>query len=758
MSERRYPVARVRLYEPGRRYVQRFDGFGRYDVVADLWRNERVTSNTVDPSSLGVGAGAGHRAEVPAAMVVDHDKLDVTICRPFLDTTQSVGLEHFDYYGGHWLPLEGLGMGDEARLYQYDGRGTAPTGAVSKFTLPRNPVLCVSLYRAAPSPSHDWSENPPCTEIQLGVGTTREWAIVFPYGGAAFFMRRTAGQWERIPNTGRGTRLRSIEGYGPGERLLVWIAVWRGKFVVSTDGFADDIWVCPTGPECVEVPEGKVGLWHNAGQWAFSVLPIKMTTATLDCSPIEAGYDTSACAGETFVQASSAPVRDDEGSVLADVEVTDSTDMRSDLTDFERAWRAVLTPHVHVYSDPAFETAVSPELHAVQLGQFPEIVDTGLQAWDEISDDIEGVAGHVTNDGRASTYQLSVDNSLGQYADLREYRRCSLEIGWTLAGGGAEYAPAVTGYVVEPDPAVLPGPQDRMEVVVIDPMVRLRDEKSEGRAPVFDGWLVRDVFEWVLDRCGLPSDVRDLEDTGTRLSRGAFDRALWRVEPGRSWGEFLREVAEFDYEASIFFDSEGTFQKACRFCQEARTAENVMQHDGSASGACGSTVRWELYTRQELAGIPGSDGAILSIERPRKSLHSLEFANHVAVCGLGVDGMPVRSVVFEPASLYDPNSDMFVGWRKMEVSALETYTSQAEVNRLAQELFRDRAKRPEHVVILTPLEPNMKIGDVIRVNGGERVGADGHKYRIEGIRHRLRRRPREIATTQVIACWLREGA
>jgi hypothetical protein len=94
----------------------------------------------------------------------------------------------------------------------------------------------------------------------------------------------------------------------------------------------------------------------------------------------------------------------------------------------------------------------------------------------------------------------------------------------------------------------------------------------------------------------------------------------------------------------------------------------------------------------------------------------------------------------------------------MEVLALETYTSQAETNRLAQEIHEERGRRPEHVTITIPLEPGLRVGDVVRVNGGETVGAQGQKYRVESVRHDVRREEDAVATTQLVARWLEEEA
>lgn len=757
MARREYPVVRTRLYEPGHRHLVRYDGFGRYDVVADLWRQGRMECDQIDTAELGVGVGNGGPAKVARAMLLDHPDLNMVVCRPFLDTTQGLGTEHFDFQGGAWLPLDGIGIGAEVRHYQYDGAAVGATGAVSRFTLPRNPVVCLSLHRTDPPAGRDWAADPPCTRVELGVGGRCEWCIALPYGGAPYAAKRESGSWERVSNCGKGSRLARLEGYGPDDRLLMWIGVWGGKLVVSTDGFVEDIWVCPSGSGRVEIPEGRIGLWHNAGQWAFSVFAAKMVDATLDSPAIDVGYDTGSCSGQVRVGQRDEPVRSGSGEVLAGVTVVDSTDVRTDLSDTQRAWRAVVVPHTHAGTAPEFRTCVSSELHAVQITQDAELIDTGSAAWSDISSSVEQVRGEHSGSGRASLFELGMDNSLGGYADLSEYRRCSLEAGWMLADGTTEYAPVMDGYLVETAPAVVAGPRHEYSVALIDPMVRLRDERCDARTPAFDGWLVEDVFAWVLDRCGIPGSLRLLEVTGTRLSTGAFDRPLWQVEPGRSWLEFLEEVATFDHRAGLFFTTSGEFTKACRHCRQARTSVDVTEHDGTLSGACDGTVRWELHTRSGPASTPDAAGGILSIERARESLRSADFVNYVAVCGASADGTPVQSVVYEPASLYDTASDVFVGWRKMDVRALETYTTQAETNRLAQTLFQDRSRRPEHVTIIVPLEPAMSVGQVLQVNGAESVGADGHKYRIETVSHEIRRGIGAIASTRVVARWLGEG-
>jgi hypothetical protein len=142
---------------------------------------------------------------------------------------------------------------------------------------------------------------------------------------------------------------------------------------------------------------------------------------------------------------------------------------------------------------------------------------------------------------------------------------------------------------------------------------------------------------------------------------------VWQVEAGRAWVDFLQEVARFDYNAAIWFDEVGCFKKTCRYCRQKRTAQDVVRHDGTLTGACDGTVRWELYTRAQAAPDPTAEGEILDLRRTRKTLGTEEFANYVVVRGADTEGHPVEAVKFEAASLYAPQAADFVGWRKMDV-------------------------------------------------------------------------------------------
>lgn len=766
MATRTAPVAEVDLLDAGQRFQTRYEGFARFDLVADLLATGWARSNYVDWQG---NPASGAAAAQSAAMVVGRGTLNTVIARPLLDHSQEIGLGHFRPVAGTWQALKGLGLPNEVKLYQADGTPDLKTEIESRFELPRNPVLCFSLYRAEPAPDHDWSALLPRTEVHFGIAGRENWALVFPYAGSMFLAYYGDQGWERVPETERSVHVPTLEGFAAGQRLFVWVACLRDRIVVSTDGFAEDVWVYEKPGKRLCIPGGKLRVSHVGGQWMFSLFPITMPTAVIDSGGIDFGYASAESGGELILQAQRLPVMDNAGNVLATVTTEDTTNSRTDLTATQRAWRATIAPYEYVQeevgTDPEtgeavdFRTCVSPELYAVQIGQYAEVVEVGQPAVTGIASDVVALEVDRSVELQTAACELELDNQVGQYADLAEHRRVNVRVGWQAADGGTSTYAVLSGYLVEPPPEIEPGGKSALTVTVLDPAVRLRDEKVDGRCPCFDGWAVKDVFHWVLDRCGLARVEQDLEDTGTVLTAGQPERPMWRPEPGRSWLEFLAEVARFDYNAGIFFDETGTFVKACRHCRTKRTAEDVTRHDGSATGACPTEVDWELYTRGSAASDPEAPGEVLRLGRPRRTLSSKDFANYVMVAGLGGDGEPVAAVLYDPASLYDPSSDRYVGWRKMHIEALESYVSQDVVNRLCQELFAELSRRPEYIQIVTPLLAEVRIGDVVAVRGGESAGVAGQRYRVTGVRHRIdaRRQDAGAAITVITARWLEMG-
>ncbi len=767
MAARAYPISAVKLYQAQRQFVQKYDGFGHNELLLDLYKRGELA---ITPTPGAQWPELIRGSTVPGAMMMEAGGLNAMSARPYLDTSQGLGLGHFRPLSGSWLALKGLGLGNEVKLYQYNGTPNYPTGIESNFDLPTNPMFAVSLYRADVAADHDWAE-PPYTEIHFGISAqhahgAQEWAVAIPYGAPLLLLRYQDGQWQKVADSDEGLDMPLLEGMARGRRVFLWFGIIRSRIVISTDAFVDHIWTYPLAADEL-VHSGKLSLWHNAGQWSFSCYPIAMQGCYLQSAPLSAGYDTGDCTGELILNYRHVPVFDDEFNVLHQVSVWDNTAEVSGLAPDQRTWKAELTPLVfsqeHVGTDPDtgqpvdFHTAVSPQLYSVQLGQYPELVAGEAPGSQDLAAQVISVAGQRRADSSAARCRISLDNQDGSLAQLQEYRQLAVALGWHLDNGEDDLSAVLRGYAVEPELEIAPGGQSLTHLEVLDPMVRLRDEKADGRSPVFDYWPVKDVFEWVLDRCGLDRSEQDLEDTGMYLSQGRPEDMIWRVEPGRPWIDFLQQLAAFDHGAALFFDATGRFVKACPYCRQKRTPEDAREHDGTATGACDCSISWELYTRSQAAPDPAAPGEILRLSRLRESLAGADYKNYVMVAGVDAAGRPVRAMAYDAASLYDPTSDRYVGWRKMEVYEIRGVATQAQANRLAAEQLQYLAPEPEHISLLTPLEPGLQIGQVIRIHGGEAAGVAGEQYRLIEVEHHVRKAPHQLAYTALKAKALPEA-
>ncbi len=753
------PIAKFLVSEPPAP-VGQCDGFAQYDLVAELLARGQCSVNEVSAGPVGQG-------HYPAAMAVRRDPWRSVVARPLLDTGQGLGLGHFDIGGGNWIALHNHGLGNEVKLYQSDGTPNQITGLTSRFTLPANPVFCVSLYRAEPGPDYNWSVSPPYTELHFGVSSSDEWALAFPYGGPVSLLRNQQGEgWTRLSTSERTVHVPTLEGFARGQRMLLWVAVWSGAIVLSSDGFAGDVWAYELPGETICVPQGKLALWHNAGQAMISVFPVQMGTAVIDSPGIDAGYETRGCNGELILSTRHTPVIDSAGNVLSAAQVVDSTASRGDLPSTQRAWRATLQPWTHhesgVGTDPDtgqsvdFQTCVSPELYSVQIGQYPELTASGEESWSDLSDRLYEARSQSAAEPAEGRCGVALDGAAGAQG-VRAWAPAKLELGWCENDGEATYQSQINGYVADARTITGPGGGCTTTATIVDPLVRLRDCKCDGRAPVFDGWPVTEVFRWALDRCGIGSDRRRIEDTGAVLSLGTPQRPLWRPALGRDWLEFLSEVAQFDHRAGIFCDPDGNIVKGCRYCRLLRTDGDVARHDGSSSGACPTQVDYHLYTRLAAAPDPGQPGDILSLVSAEHGAAGAASANCVVVEGVDANGDPVRGVAVDADAVYDPASPGYVGWRRMKALDLKGYTTQEDVSRVASELLGEYSDTAGYIIATVSMMPQVRVGQVVEVHGAEESGLDGHRYRVTSVSHHVRSDDDAPATTVIAGRWISDS-
>lgn len=758
MGERVRAMAEVKVADAGRRYVRKYDGFGRYDLIADLWKQAAHTQPW-QPCDFSVSYSEHNGRWEPGLILIDEPGINGVMCTPRIDTSLAVGSNYFTFDSDKWNEL-GAWWPGERRLFSYDGTENRTSWAESKFHLPPNPVLCLSFYRAGPNTDQDFAANPPYTAIEFG----REYALVFPYDGPPLvqWWNPDTGRYEALKSKGKRIPWSAVKddgGHRKGERSWVWIAALRGHILISSNRFFIDPMVVQVPPHAVWAPNvapGRIRISNVGGQWWFAFHPVSMQAAYAQSPWMDAGYPLRDNTEPLRQRIRHSPVigymYDSPEASYAAKEVTliDVSSQTPGIGQTQYVWRASFEPQTWYSTEEGpttdsdarlgdgslFRTCNSPVLYAALLHQKADIEDRGALNETDVTDDCMLVSGRH-DARRAGIYRLRLDNQAGRHTDLGAYRRVCVSLGWRKTNPDEnDVTRKFTGYIVEPSQANIAG-KNRVEVSLVDGVVMLRDQKCDGRWPVFDGWLISEVFDWVLRRCGIPPEKQDLEELNTTLSEGPPERPLWRVERGRDAWSFLQEVAEFDYNAVVWFDADGTFKKTCRFCRNKRTPDDYTLHDGVTEGGCPLTVDQVFYTRGDKAPDPSEAGEILSIDRPSITLSSRHFANYVAVLGLREDGAPVAAYAADWSSIYDKNADNYVGWPKMQVRALEDYATQQIVNRIAYEKLKELSSRPEYIVIVTPLSEKLNIGGVIQIKGAEDLGVDGRKYRITSIRHEV---------------------
>jgi hypothetical protein len=182
--------------------------------------------------------------------------------------------------------------------------------------------------------------------------------------------------------------------------------------------------------------------------------------------------------------------------------------------------------------------------------------------------------------------------------------------------------------------------------------------------------------------------------------------------------------------------------------EAAPPTQTEAQEAGDGDGDCGEP---EEQPGPDAGAHDPGPGEILRLERLAESLATADYRNYIMVAGADAHGRAVRAVACDADSVHEPGSPRYVGWRKMEVYELAGVTGQAEANALAAELLAQLSPSPEHVALITPLEAGLRVGQVLRIHGGERAGVSGAIYRIVRVEHRVQRAPHRLAYSSIQA-------
>jgi hypothetical protein len=321
----------------------------------------------------------------------------------------------------------------------------------------------------------------------------------------------------------------------------------------------------------------------------------------------------------------------------------------------------------------------------------------------------------------------------------------------------------------------------------------LADAQSDGSAPPFDGWPLSNtiapgatVWHYLFNYLGLPWVGEDLHNPNgggiDYLNRGPLGRLLWLCDQGRSWHEFLGEVAMFAGCAGLWTENNQVVV-GCPYCHAIRSGDPASGylywplHNGPASLGCfgqdmatsgnNGGIHFPLFFNTKdavsLYGAIPSDARLRflidSMEPPRLMVDE-KYANDVSITGPCYVQPKLDSwttVWADWPSIQGTGSTVglygqlgyCLGRRKKKQFDFEWANSSLIRTRLASMLGPAWALRPEYLGVAIPFAPWAQVGQVFSIAGGQRHALHGKCYRIVGVEHR-NLSPKNIADCTVL--------
>ena len=446
---RQRPVVECLVYDAETEGTILYPAFGGRHRVYELSKRDSALAddkslkvNYVSAEVIGqAGAEGGlyvNGQNLYQAVKFVPDPVAAAMAYPLPDHTQCIDLNYFEkigYFQDYWWDGQGgvRSLSAEYTLpdgtvtgpsYIYNAYGNSPEdelqdvgwkGLKSKFQYPPNPIICLELTRVAPPPKFINSFTPQ-TLVAFGMAAHCQYVLQIPYDypPSLWMMHKdfTAGGWMRIQAESGGSELSfgSTSWFGDtpasrsGDIKRLWIGSMGGGIAVSQDGFHSLQFFplrfkaptvdAPMG-QSPTIPGSPIIVFHNAGQFGLSVVPVKMPPYAVVQGPLER-LPFSVVAAMTytpdglFINPRGRVVLDNNDAIVGSVDCritlensstpAEGSRIPEDLTGFE--WRATMNSVQFTSSflgsgnstaAPStaglqFKTCVSPFLHDVIYG------------------------------------------------------------------------------------------------------------------------------------------------------------------------------------------------------------------------------------------------------------------------------------------------------------------------------------------------------------------------------------------------------
>ena len=666
------PIVQVNVYEEQAYSFLQYPAYGgrfRFDSIAkrDLGNDpdetksfimEYVSQEALQAAgckSLFGGVDSNNSKYVPCAQFIP-SPVECVISTPFVDLTQGVDLDYF-----HLMDNFQTGWHDELQDEQhqwidpnsvmchnnYHGYTTYAgtwSGVLSAFQYPADPIICLAIYRTAPSSTIPTGVTP-CTLVYFGISPTTVFCLQLNYNKAPLLWIKhevhTNGKWRYLQAPRGSSPLKLMENptwRGQPNPPLLWIMPAAGGIAVSDDAFSSVTffplrWTSPdanhpwgAGPL---VPAGPIWLRHNAGQWGFSVVPTRMMTAAFFQTPlVPTPFDIAA---PLLAELPFCNLRQDNLYDITGVPIPGG------------AARAYLTLNLETSRIPGAQEVSGPNVrHAVeyQIG-IPGCVSdshftktgnskrtkTGVLGapgasyifrtmnCPRIYDLIYGQTALVVNPDTPAVASKEVKAfSISRSCDRLDFdgdvtldAKFGREAG--LVTVERPRAVAVAGYWADKDNNIITpvGGQAQCAGFVSEAHTSGRDGDAVLTLPVH-GWgkfltgsrRVSDTFplDWLpvnealahcASWCGIPATECNFEDLGMTLNGGPHDSELfWYAESGDRIESLMKEICLYACNTALWVAEDGKLTTGCPHCRTQRTAATLSSHfgQGPASAGC----------------------------------------------------------------------------------------------------------------------------------------------------------------------------
>jgi len=764
-------IHRVKVYNHGSRYQTTTHGFGLKWHFPQVVKNHELACEHIDATGLDLIA-PGHRIDyVPAASVVNLPQgLGGVTSTPLFDASQDIGLSYYETNGGSW---EAISDGEYAgsMIFQRDATENQRVTCRSRFRLPANPWLVFNLWRGEPSEDQDRTATPPFTAIRFGTDAG-QFALFIPYGEPAYVAYWSVKQssWLRVEAEDNG-KLPAMDGLGKGERVWIQIAFWRQRLCVSIGRGVDSnaTWATfpvpqedvvawdeadASFPYLVNVPFVQAGpfeIEHTGGQIAFRWWPINHDdgeVAVAWTKKFDAGYPLyfwTPAAGRltasNFTWYAQRPLQqhaldgmfidryDPINNVTLTVLRPDSNPSENDTTfSWELAWTAT---HWTLKNDTWPDSTATgsgsagyidyyqaPTIHALFCKCDPLIEDnTDWPTATDISANVQAISISVPEGSGAAIAGLKLRNTAGASKTIRDGQLATIELGYSWDDGSNDLTAnryAFTGYVVSPARGAKVGPLENCDVVLFDPMVRLRDEKAHY-CPDFQLDSPVDAVTWLFKRAGFHADQLSIEGSSEPMFSGQADKYadtpdVLEIRPESDalmpafGSELVRSVEEYakrDNESLVYCKPDWTY-----LFKAYKTNGKLGASDGTL-WTIAEDADWSAKTQYRIYDIAGVE---------RVAVDSDQYADLVIVRGRDAKDRAVTAMYGSPARWTDTtDADYSGGWRHMHCIERDHIADQAAAQALAAEKFAELGRRAEVITFTTDVLPGLSRGDRIEL-------------------------------------------